>query len=49
MFNSFLTFGEENLGVEERKGKKRNDFEESNGMKKPPMRHARRAQRSFNF
>ena len=25
MFNSFLTFGEENLGVEERKGKKRNE------------------------
>jgi hypothetical protein len=26
MFNSSLTFGEENLGVEERKGKKWNDF-----------------------
>ena len=25
MFNSSLTFGEENLGVEERKGKKRNE------------------------
>jgi hypothetical protein len=26
MFNSFLTFGEENLEVEERNGIKRNDF-----------------------
>lgn len=25
MFNSFLTFGEENLGIEERKGMKRNE------------------------
>lgn len=25
MFNLSLTFGEENLGVEERKGKKRNE------------------------